>query len=77
MSDLADVKLLTIAEIAKAARVSKMTIYRMVHSGELAAVRVGRGYRVPEQHALTLLGVSATGGLSTADTALTNEQPRS
>jgi excisionase family DNA binding protein len=25
-----------------------MTVYRLVHSGELAAVRVGRSFRVPE-----------------------------
>jgi excisionase family DNA binding protein len=30
-------------------RVSKMTVYRMVHAGELPAVRVGRSFRVPEQ----------------------------
>ena len=29
-------------------RVSKMTVYRMVHAGELPAVRVGRSFRVPE-----------------------------
>lgn len=29
-------------------RVSKMTVYRLVHSGELPAVRFGRSYRVPE-----------------------------
>ena len=28
-------------------RVSKMTVYRLVHSGELPAVRVGRSFRVP------------------------------
>ncbi|MFP5335374.1 MAG: excisionase family DNA-binding protein, partial [Actinomycetes bacterium] len=26
-----------------------MTVYRLVHSGELPAVRVGRSFRVPEQ----------------------------
>lgn len=30
-------------------RLSKMTIYRLVHSGELPAVRVGRSFRIPEQ----------------------------
>jgi excisionase family DNA binding protein len=30
-------------------RVSKMTVYRLVHSGDLTAVRVGRSFRVPEQ----------------------------
>ena len=43
------VKFLTVAEVATVMRVSKMTVYRMVHSGELPAVRVGRSFRVPEQ----------------------------
>jgi excisionase family DNA binding protein len=30
-------------------RVSKMTVYRLVHSGELPAVRVGRSFRVVER----------------------------
>ncbi|MDQ3735648.1 MAG: excisionase family DNA-binding protein [Actinomycetota bacterium] len=29
-------------------RVSKMTVYRLLHSGELSGVRVGRSFRVPE-----------------------------
>lgn len=29
-------------------RVSKMTVYRLVHGGQLPAVRVGRSFRVPE-----------------------------
>ena len=41
-SPLAEVKFLTVAEVATAMRVSKMTVYRLVHSGELPAVRVGR-----------------------------------
>ncbi|MGN6608239.1 MAG: helix-turn-helix domain-containing protein [Jatrophihabitans sp.] len=46
---LAEVKFLTVAEVAAVMRVSKMTVYRMVHSAELPAVRVGRSFRVPEQ----------------------------
>jgi len=46
---LAEVKLLTVAEVATVMRVSKMTVYRLVHSGELPAVRVGRSYRVDQQ----------------------------
>ena len=45
---LAEVKFLTVAEVATLMRVSKMTVYRLVHSGELTAVRVGRSFRVPE-----------------------------
>lgn len=38
--------LLTAAEVADLLRVSTMTIYRLIRSGELPAVRVGRNYRV-------------------------------
>ena len=44
-----DIRFLTVAEVAAVTRVSKMTVYRLVHSGELPAVRVGRSFRVPEQ----------------------------
>ncbi len=44
----AAVTFLTVAEVAAIMRVSKMTVYRLVHGGELAAVRVGRSFRVPE-----------------------------
>ena len=37
---------LTVAEVARRMRVSKMTVYRLVHSGELPAIRFGRTFRV-------------------------------
>ena len=46
---VSDVKFLTIAEVAAVMRVSKMTVYRLVHGGELPAVRVGRSFRVSEK----------------------------
>jgi len=46
--DISEVKFLTVAEVAAVMRVSKMTVYRLVHSGELPAVRVGRSFRVTE-----------------------------
>ncbi|WP_397202783.1 helix-turn-helix domain-containing protein [Nocardioides sp.] len=46
--DMSDVVFLTIAEVAAKMRVSKMTVYRLVHSGELPALRVGRSFRVTE-----------------------------
>jgi excisionase family DNA binding protein len=45
---LSEVRFLTVAEVASLMRVSKMTVYRLVHSGEMSAVRVGRSFRVPE-----------------------------
>jgi excisionase family DNA binding protein len=47
-SALTGVKFLTVAEVAALMRVSKMTVYRLVHAGDLTAVRVGRSFRVPE-----------------------------
>ena len=43
---LSDSTFLTVAEVAAAMRVSKMTVYRLVHNGDLPAVRVGRSFRV-------------------------------
>lgn len=50
VSGIADqIQFLTVAEVASLMRVSKMTVYRLVHSGELPAVRVGKSFRVPEK----------------------------
>ncbi len=46
---LSGVKFLTVAEVAALMRVSKMSVYRLIHAGELEAVRFGRSFRVPEQ----------------------------
>lgn len=48
MAEASAPKFLTVAEVAELARVSRMTVYRMVHSGDLPAVRVGKSYRVPQ-----------------------------
>jgi excisionase family DNA binding protein len=40
--------LLTVAEVAEMLRVSTMTVYRLIRTGELPAVRIGRSYRVRE-----------------------------
>ncbi|WP_054952544.1 helix-turn-helix domain-containing protein [Flaviflexus massiliensis] len=50
---------MTVAEVAELARVSRMTVYRMVHSGELPAVRVGNSYRVPTDAVDELLSKTA------------------
>lgn len=47
-----DVRFLTVAEVAEVMRVSRMTVYRLVHSGELPAIRFGRSFRVPERAVL-------------------------
>lgn len=40
---------LTVAEVAKALRISNMTVYRLINSGALPAVRVGKSYRLREE----------------------------
>ena len=41
-------RLLTVGEVAATMRVSNMTVYRLIKSGELRAVRVGKAYRILE-----------------------------
>lgn len=44
-----DARFLTVGEVARLMRVSKMTVYRLIKAGELPAVRVGRSYRIREE----------------------------
>ncbi|HEX6328902.1 MAG TPA: helix-turn-helix domain-containing protein [Jiangellaceae bacterium] len=46
---LGEMRFLTVAEVAEAMRVSKMTVYRLVHAGTLPAIQVGRSFRIPER----------------------------
>lgn len=49
-------ELLTVAEVSALLRVSKMTIYRMVHAGDMTHVRVGRSFRIPAEAVQRILG---------------------
>ena len=46
---------MTIAEIAHELRVSKMTVYRLVHIGDLPSTRIGRSFRVRSSAVTTYL----------------------
>lgn len=41
-------RLLTPAEVAELLRVSSMTVYRLIKSGELRAARIGKSFRILE-----------------------------
>ena len=41
-------RFLTVSEVADALRVSTMTVYRLIKSGDLRAVRVGKSYRLTD-----------------------------
>jgi excisionase family DNA binding protein len=51
--------LLTISEVANVLRVSKMTIYRLVHDGQLPSMRIGKSLRVPVSALDAYLGQAA------------------
>lgn len=42
-------RLLTVSEVADVMRVSNMTVYRLIKGGELAALRVGKNYRIRDR----------------------------
>jgi len=50
------VPMLTVAEVARELRVSAMTVYRLVHTREIASVRVGHAIRIPETALAAYLG---------------------
>lgn len=46
---------MTVGEVARQLRVSNMTVYRLVNAGQLAAVRVGRSYRIRQNDVVRYL----------------------
>jgi excisionase family DNA binding protein len=48
VTNVQDVRLLTVREVARMLRVSGMTVYRLIETGDLEATRVGRLFRVHE-----------------------------
>ena len=44
-----EARLLTANEVADLLRVSRMTVYRLIKTGEMPALRVGRNYRLREE----------------------------
>ncbi|HSK21857.1 MAG TPA: helix-turn-helix domain-containing protein [Egicoccus sp.] len=54
------IRLLTVAEVAGALRVSTMTVYRLIKSRELPAIRVGKNFRIRQQDLDDYLTAGAT-----------------
>ena len=57
---LSKARFLTVQEVADLMRVSSMTVYRLIKSGELPAVRVGRSFRVAKSDVDTYLASGYT-----------------
>jgi excisionase family DNA binding protein len=47
-TSLTSTRFLTVFEVAAILRVSKQTVYRLLHAGDLEAIRVGGSFRIPE-----------------------------
>lgn len=52
---------LTVAEVAVRMRVSRATIYRLVHNGDLPRMRVGKVLRVPRDAVADFIRKSSRG----------------
>jgi excisionase family DNA binding protein len=63
MPGLDDTRFLKVEECASLARVSPVTIYRLIHDGAIDAVKVGRNFRIYESsyHRYLNTPVTATG----------------
>ncbi|MHB1503754.1 MAG: helix-turn-helix domain-containing protein [Acidimicrobiales bacterium] len=46
--DVTSTPYLTVREVAASLRVSNMTVYRLINSGDLPAVRIGKSLRLRE-----------------------------
>ena len=53
-------RLLTVAEVADHMRVSNMTVYRLIKSGQLPAIRVGKNFRIRGRDLEAYLDASTT-----------------
>lgn len=49
--------ILTTEEVCKLLKVSKNTIYKLIHSGQLKARKVTRHYRIPKSELLHFIGI--------------------
>ena len=54
----------TVGEVAGMLRVSTMTVYRLIRTGELPAVRIGRNYRVKQSDLEAYLDAQTTGAMT-------------
>ena len=53
-------RLLTVAEVAEHMRVSNMTVYRLIKSGTLPALRVGKNFRIRSRDLASYLDSAVT-----------------
>ncbi|MFQ5732743.1 MAG: helix-turn-helix domain-containing protein [Planctomycetaceae bacterium] len=57
-------RLMTVAEVAEVLHVAKRTVYRLMESGQLVYVRIGRARRVPVEEIDGFIESAKTGGFA-------------
>lgn len=62
-TDSSAMTFLTVQEVADIMRVSSMTVYRLVHSGEIPAIRFGRSFRIPQSAVVHIMESVQSGEL--------------
>ena len=51
--------IMDIGTMCKALRISEKTGYKLIKSGQITALKVGRAYRIPKMHVLTYLKLTS------------------
>jgi excisionase family DNA binding protein len=60
MDEHAGPALLTVTEVAATLRVSNMTVYRLINTGSLPAIRIGKSFRIREDDLTRYLAAQYT-----------------
>lgn len=63
-------RLMTVAETAELLHIAKRTVYRLMESGQLVYVRIGRARRIPVEEIDRFIESAKTGGFARAETGL-------
>lgn len=63
-------RLMTVAEAAEILNVAKRTVYRLMDSGQIVYVRIGRARRIPVEEIDRFIESSKTGGVSRSQASL-------
>ena len=66
----------TVPEVARALRVCKMTVYRMVHDKTLPSIRVGHSYRIPTKAVWAYDNAQLAAPDGTVDSSATGYAPK-
>lgn len=59
-----DTEMLSVSDVARQLKVSKMTVYRLIHTKQIPAMQIGRSFRIGREDFDSYLGRVRTDGAS-------------